>query len=112
MGFARLLIVIAVTGFAIHWWAGHRSAGQLAASAAASPSGFVRVAMPDGAAPNSGRTSTDRAVQVLNGEIPAGFPNGRSKSNPTIDEASPNFGARSRVIVCERECDMAIGAIL
>lgn len=56
MGFARLLLVLGLVGFGIHWWNGRQA--DLAASAgasaeASSPSGFIPAAMPDGTPANA-----------------------------------------------------------
>lgn len=56
MGFARLLLVIGLIGFGIHWWNGRQAdiaATEVAAAEAASPGGFIPAAMPDGTPANA-----------------------------------------------------------
>jgi hypothetical protein len=56
MGFARLLIILAIVGFAIQWWKGRDAdsgTATTALSGEASPNGFVPAAMPDGVPPDT-----------------------------------------------------------
>jgi len=122
------------------WWTGQDALHPFAAkiTAEASPSGFLPVAMPDGAGDNTvvilaplncpsdaavradelssrltrlgianvrqnryqssavnatseQRAALDRAVNVLNGEIPAVFINGMGKANPTTEEVAAEY---------------------
>lgn len=60
MGLARLLILVGLIGYGIHWWNGRQADAAATASATAgtsgegsSASGFIPAAMPDGTPPNA-----------------------------------------------------------
>ena len=60
MGFARLLILVGLIGYGIHWWIAPQADAAATATASAATaaetsgaSGFIPAAMPDGTPPNA-----------------------------------------------------------
>ena len=51
MGIVKLLILVGVIGFALHWWSGQRDERILFSEKSAN--GFIPVVMPDGAKTNT-----------------------------------------------------------
>lgn len=53
MNFLKFLLVIAAIGLGVHVWQGQAKRNALAAVQSESPSGFLPIVMPDGAAANT-----------------------------------------------------------
>lgn len=101
MNLLKFLIVIGLAGYGYHWWSG-KSAVEREARAT-SPTGFVSVAMPDGARTNTviilaplncPSDAAQRADSLASQLTQAGIPNTRSNSysasiaDPTTEQTA------------------------
>lgn len=87
MGFLRILIVIGIVGFAVHWWKDRDVSHDRVAHT--SPNGFVSAVMPEGAGPkavvilapvNCPSDAAQRADALSARLTELGIPNVRSSS--------------------------------
>lgn len=99
MGIAKLLILVGVIGFALHWWSGRQDERILFSEK--SVNGFIPVVMPDGVKPNTvvifaplncPSSAAQRAQSLSEKLTRLGIPNVRSSSyssnitEPTLDD--------------------------